>query len=310
MRLHVDAPVFTPSPFGLLAVAEPRDGGDPHFQMGVQWEDVCGGASTTVADCDTSAPVITGSGMIPAKSATTTRSLWGATPFTVYTEVDCSPVDFWDNQDVVAQRAFDRYESFAAERAFWTGVALDKNQSGGFQNAVLPHLASSAAVTETSLGRTTTLQLAATIVTGAALNVVNALGALEGALAACLNGTGVIHVPQALAPDMALLVVKQGGRLYTPNGNLVVIGAGYPGTGPSTPTTPPTLGTAWMYATGPVFAYRSTAKIYAKQGERIDRTVDTVKTIVERTYVLGYDCCLFAQQVNTASFIATSTSTP
>lgn len=308
MRLIVAPPTFTASPYGLLAAADIRPSGDDHWQMGVTWTDICGGAGTTVADCDTSAPIITGSGMIPVKQATTVRTTWGATPFTVYVEVDCSPVDFYENRDTVMQAALDRYESYQVERTFWTGIALDRNNTGGFANAVLPHLAANSAVNETQMGRVTQLQLAATVVTGSALNVADALGALEGALATCLNGTGFIHVPQALAPTLALITRQQGGRLITPNGNTLVIGSGYPGTAPA--GTSPALGTSWMYATGPVFGYRSNAQIYAAPNQSLDRSTNTMKAIIERTYVLGYDCCLFAQLVNTSSFFATSTTTP
>lgn len=310
MRLVVDPPVFTPSPYGLLTAVDLRPSTDPHWQMGVQWTDTCGGAGVTLDACTTSAPAITGSGSIPAKAATTTRSQWGATPFTVYAEVDCSPVDFYERREDVMRQALNRFENFQVERTFWTGLAPERNNSGGQANGVLPHLAANSAVIETSLtGFQTTLQLAATVPTGVALNVVDALGALEAALASCLDGTGIIHVPQALAPTLALLLTRQGNRLVTPNGNTVAIGAGYPGTSPAGAN--PALGTAWMYATGPVFMYRGEPNIRLMDGAApLNRSIDTVKAIIERTYLLGYDCCLIAQLVNTASFIATSTGTP
>lgn len=308
-RLVVDPPAYVPSPYGLLTAVDLRAGEDIHWQMGVNWEDVCGGAGVTLDACVTSAPAVTGVGLIPAKVATTSRSGWGATPFTVYVEVDCSPVDFYDRRDELVKYALNRYESFQVERTFWTGLAPERNSSGGLVNGVLPHLASNAVVTETVLGHTITLQQSAVVPTGAALNVVNALGALEQQLATCLNGQGVIHVPQALAPDMALLVNKVGNRLMTPNGNIVSIGAGYPGTSPAGAA--PAAGTAWMYATGPVFAYRGEASARMYDGAApVARDVNTVKAIIERTYLFGFGCCLAAQLVNTASFIATSTSTP
>src|SRR5262245_57925566 len=94
-RLVVDPPTFTPSPYGLLTAVDMRASSDLHWQMGVTWEDICGGTGVTLDACVTSAPPITGSGSIPPKAATTARSFWGATPFTVYVEVDCSPVDFY-----------------------------------------------------------------------------------------------------------------------------------------------------------------------------------------------------------------------
>lgn len=310
MRLIVNPPSWTRSPYGLLGSVDMRTD-DAHWQMGVTWEDICGGTGTTVADCDTSAPVVTGYNMIPSLAQTTARTIYGATPFTVYAEVDCSPVDFYENREALMAAALARFEDYQVERTFWTGIAMDRNNQGGFTNAVLPHLAANSAITETQLGRVTTLQMSATVVTGAALNAVDALGVLEGALVGCLGGQGMIHVPQALAPTLALLLKPQGGRLLSPNGNTVVIGGGYPGTSPT--GTAPTLGTCWMYATGPVFAYRSAPimrLLNDPNSAPVDRNVDTVKAIVERTYVLGYDCCLFAQLVNTASFIATSTTTP
>jgi len=313
MRLVVDPPVFTPSPYGLLSAVTMRPTTDAHWQMGVTWEDICGGTGVTLDPCTTSAPAITGTGLVPAKAATTRRSFWGATPFTVYAEVDCSPVDFFENREATMQMALDRFESFQVERTFWTGLAPERNSSGGVVNGVLPHPASNAAIVENAfLGPAVTLQQAATVPTGIALNVVDALGALEAALAACLNGTGIIHVPQALAPTLALLLKQQGNRMLTPNGNVVAIGAGYPGTSPTGAV--PSVGTAWMYATGPVFGYRGPAKMDLMDGAAsmapLTGSVDTVKAIVERTYLLGYDCCLFGQLVNTASFIATSTGTP
>jgi hypothetical protein len=309
MRLIVEPPVYTPSPYGLLTAVDLRAGEDLHWQMGVTWEDVCGGAGVTLDPCVTSAPAITGVGMIPAKAATTSRTIWGATPFTAYSEIDCSPVDFWEDRENTLQMALNRFESYQVERTFWTGYAPERNGQSGLANGVFPHLAANTAINETALGRTIILQQAAVVPTGAALNVVNALGLLEQGLANCLNGTGVIHVPQALAPDIALLVQKQGNRLISPGGNTVSIGNGYAGTGPDGST--PAAGTCWVYATGPIFAYRGPAQMRLMDGAApLNRSVNLVKAIIERTYLLGYGCCLVAALVNTSSFIATSTTTP
>ena len=47
---------------------------------------------------------------------------------------------------------------------------------------------------------------------------------------------------------------------------------------------------AWVYATGPVFAYRSTPERFTYK-ESFDRAENTAELIVERTYVLGFTCC-------------------
>lgn len=307
-RLYVEPPLFTPTPYGLLSVVDLRPSGDPHWQAGVTWVDVCGGSGTFSDYCLTSAPAVTGAGQVVPKTATTSRSQWGAVPFTVYAEIDCSPVDFYDNQDAVIEAALARYESYEVERTFWTGNVFTKNGAGGVVNGVLPHLASNAQVLDT--GSRIILQQAATVVTGTGVNIVTALGLLEGALATCLNGVGVIHVPQSVAPVMAGLgLIRQNGQQFrTINGNLVAIGAGYPGTAPD--GSAPGLAQGWIYATGPLFAYRSTPKLLTANGASVSRNDNTVKAIVERNYVIGYDCCLFAVKVNDASIIAVSTTTP
>ena len=299
-RLFVDPPPFTGSPYGLFSVADMRTNGDAHWQNGVTFEDVCPvGGGTTFQTCTTSSPWASGTPASKADNAD--RSWYGTTPFTVFSEIDCSPPDFYDRADQLAERSLTRVESYQVERAFWTGTAAN------VANVVYPHLASTAVVTDGVV----TLQMATTAVTGVALNVVDALGALEGALAACYNGVGVIHVPQTLAPVLAGLglLVRDGPRYRTHNGNLVALGAGYPGTGPSGNVAVP-FTSMWMYATGSVFVYRSTPRLYSLNNATLKRDVNTVKAIAERTYTIGYGCCLLAIPVSTVSVIATSTSTP
>lgn len=311
-RLYVEPPTFTPTPYGLTSVVDFRPDGDPHWQAGVNWVDTCGGSGTFSDYCLTSAPAVTGSGQVVPKAATTSRSQWGAIPFTVQVEIDCSPPDFFENADAIISAALARYESYEVERTFWTGNVFTKNGAGGVVNGVLPHLASNAQIVDSATGTETRiiLQQAATVVTGTAVNVVTALGLIEGALATCLNGTGIIHVPQSVSPVMAGLgLIRQSGQQFrTINGNLVAIGAGYPGTAPD--GSAPGLGAGWIYATGPIFAYRGTPRLLTKDGAAIDRSTNTMKAIVERNWLLGYDCCLFAVKVNDANVIAVSTTTP
>lgn len=297
-RAYVLPPQQTqPSPYGLLSVAEPRGGAD-HWQLGVSWQDTCPTGGTTLEACYPSAPAITGAPGSFSKTANATRSNWGATPFSVYAEVDCSAPGFWDDQNSYATAALERVESWQVERAFWTGTA------GGVQNAVLPHLAAMAAIIEQGAGYTTTLQLASTTVTGSALPPWAALGALEDALADCLLGiAGVIHVPNNLVPMLAAqgLIFRNGSKLQTHNGNWVVAGNGYPRTGPD--GTDPGLYHGWMFATGPIFYYRGNVQLLTENGASLVRTNNTVKAIAERTYLLGYDCCLLAVPVSSSVFV-------
>lgn len=297
-RTYIAPPVATPSPYGLLSVVDMRPDDVPYWRAGVSWQDTCPTGGSTLEPCYPSAPAVTGAS-IPALAPNATRTNWGASAFTVYAEVDCSAPAFWDDREAYVRTAFERVEQWQLERIFWTGTV------GGQANAALPHLASNAAVQEQGLGYVTTLQLAATQVTGVALAPSVALGAVEDTLADCLLGVaGVIHIPNSVAPIFAAsgLLVKDGPRLRTHNGNLVAVGNGYPRTGPD--GSDPGIGHAWIFGTGPIFAYReNTIRVLADNNSSLVRTNNTVKVMAERTYLLGYDCCLVAALVSPSAIV-------
>lgn len=293
-RAMVDPPRFTASPFGLLSVAELRggDGGDTHWQNGVTFEDRCptttmGGS--TFDECIS----VTGTGSPPpppAKADNWNLTYRGATPLTVFTQFDCSPVGLDQARDA-AETALAQAEGWQVERAVWTGRAA------GVANVVFPHLAHTAAVVNDAQGLL--LQSQAVTVTGGPYAPARGLGALEGALADCSNGQGVIHVPQFAFPSLAAvygLIERRGAQLVTANGNLVAVGAGYPGTAPD--GTAATAGTAWLFATGPVVAYRSRPRVIGYGPDAMDRAHNTMRLLAERTFVVGWSCCHFAVQIN------------
>lgn len=288
-RLAVSPPSFEPSPYGLLSVVEARyDEPDPHWRSGVQWRPLCGGVLTTYDPC----LAVTGTGGPPPLPAAKTSNLddeaRGATPFTVYAAFNCSPGASAEYAQGSAEEAMTRHESYQVERAFWTGDAGD-------QPTVFPHLAADAEVRDVY---GTLLQTASDPVTGTAVDIVVAFEQIEGALADCYNGRGVIHVPAELGPALAFtsLVKPVGKRLQTLNGNWVVLGNGYPGTSPAGAA--PAAGTAWIYGTGAVFAYRSRVEVPGL-ASIVNRANNTATGLAERTYVLGYDCCLVAALVDT-----------
>lgn len=295
-RQIVDPPLFTPTPYGLLSVVQTPTPDGPHWQNGVTYQPVCGDASSTYDECI----AVTGTGPPPAPPAFTSTVTWtprAATPFTVFAEFQCSAVG---NNDAtqIAQRAMAGNESWQVERSFWTGLA-------GTKQVVFPHLAAAADVWDAppvNNGMTTIkLQTAATIVTGGGdvnLGAAEWLGLLEGALADCYNGVGVIHLPQHMAPTFAALglIKPQGPQMKTLNGNLVAIGAGYPGTSPYGGTR--TADETWLYATGAIFMYRSDIRIRASETQSFDKAKNTRTMIAERTYVLGWDCCHYAVQAS------------
>lgn len=302
LRQIVTAPTFTPLPYGLATVTQPQDStSDPHWMNGVTYTVRCGGGGTTYDECI----VVTGTGVAggagapppqPTKVANVQQTLRGATPFTCVAEFDCAPVGHVDI-DTAAEEALTRVEGWQMERAFWSGFA---GPAGQQRRVVFPSLANS----QTAIVDANAVPLQSVVVTGngvgAAFKPARALGVLEGLLGDCLMGVGTIHIPQFALPSFAgagptSAIVKQGAQLRTMNGNMVAVGAGYPGTGPD--GSAPPAGQTWIYATGPVAMWRSNPRVLNAR-ESFDRAKNTQKMIAERTYVLGWDCCHFAVLVD------------
>jgi len=302
-RQVVDGPGFTPLPYGLWDAAEHPAWDGPHWQNGITWQDRCPVTGGTVYD---ECIAVTGTGGAPAPqvsmSSNTVQTNRGATAFTVYAEFDCSPI----GQDPTdkAQVALARVESSLVEAAFWTGVS---GAAAGPtpQTTVWPHLAANALLVDP---QNITLQFAASPLVTGGVDAATALGSLEGALASCYgNNRGVVHVPRSVLPSLA--AAKQldyrtetdprsgnatGKALYTRAGNRLVVGGGYPGTSPS--GTAPAAGTSWIYATGAVFAQRSEVNAFAMPGI-LDRAENTMRWTAQRTYLVGYECCLYGALV-------------
>jgi hypothetical protein len=307
---RVQGPDYTPLQYGLWSVVQDRSATADRWRSGVVWQPICGTAVTTYDECLT----VTGTGGPPpppaAKAATHTLAARGAQPFTVVAQVDCSPVGYVNDPDErtnarnAARVALTQTELIQVEAAFWTGVA-------GGRNVVLPHLAANAAFTNSDR---ILMQTAATTVTGSTvLDIVEAMGYLESRLNACYGGQGTIHVPEILYPALvnSYQLVQVGGvngpQLRTWKGNLVAIGAGYPGTGPDGTITP---NAAWIYGTGPVFGYRgmepgpdSELTDQYRISDWLDRSENTMKVQAERTYLLGFDCCHFSVNVSLGGIV-------
>lgn len=279
-RQLIDLPaVFTALPYGLWDTIQHPSPDGAHWQNGVTWVERCPTGDTTYDECLS----VTGTGAPPepaAKTANVDQTFRGALPFTVYAEFECSPVGLAEAESV-ASDALARVEQQQVEAAFWTGAAAG-------QPVVFPHLAADTEVVDGDI----VLQPTATAcVTGA--DAVHALGALEDCLGDCYTGQGLIHVPRAVLPTLAAwnLITERDGRLYTPGGNLIVVGGGYTGTGPDGTT--PADGTAWIYATGAAWGYRSDVYV-SRLRDSLDRSTNTIRMLAERTYLLGYECCLLA----------------
>lgn len=294
-RQLVEGPSFTRLPYGLWdAVQQPTQQG-PHWQNGITWEDRCPTGDTVMDECI----AVTGTGGAPTAQQTLSGNVVqtnrGATSFTVYAEFDCSPVGLRDAA-VVASTALDKVEQWQVERAFWTGVA---GKSGGVATTtVFPHLAANTALSDSAA---IVLQPAASVVaTGSGDDLAITLGQLEASLDDCYHGAGIIHMTREAAPSFFAWKLlcedpDDPGALRTKSGHRVVLGAGYTGSGPDGAAAP--AGTSWIYGTGAVFGYRGPVDM-PNTPQSFDRVENTYHMIAQRTYVLGFECCLFAARVN------------
>lgn len=300
-RQYVAGPTFTPLPFGLLTAlaTEVRSPVDPHWKNGVNYESVCAQAATTYDECfavSGTAGAPAGSPAAKAESAEVEKR--GATPFTVYAEVNCSAPGFWDRAQQLTEEALLRAEESAVELAFWTGHASAGGPGTDGATVVFPHLAANAAVTDGVGSNVVTLQTAATVVVSGTHDIISGLGILEDELAECYHGVGVIHVPRILAPALAdaMNLVREGPRYKTPNGNIIVLGSGYDGSSPSGVAAG--TGSVFIYATGAMFIYRGSVET-TPDISTLDRSTNLVSVIAERTYVIGWECCHLAVEIAT-----------
>jgi hypothetical protein len=296
-RMIVAPPTKTPLGGGLFSVVDLRpEPPTPQWRKGVTWQNICPDPLNTTFDvciATGSGATVTGAtvtGAAPAKAATGERSTWGATAFTVYGEVDCSPdQEWWNNGERLVRDAFTEAEQQTVETVFMTGYLGD-------QQLQFPHLAATAEVLDE---QGATLQLPVTeLNSGAGTEAVLALGAMEQALGACVMGLGVIHMPETLATILTSkhLITQRAGKLYSPAGHLIAASPAYTGVGP---TGLVTTGALWMYGTGPVFMYKSAGRFIGPRNSMLDRTINTMAVIYERTYLIGYDCCLIGVAVDT-----------
>lgn len=302
VRQVIDGPQFSPLPNFLWdAVQHPTPAGlGPHWQNGVTWIERCGGAGTVYDECI----AVTGTGGTPAAqgslASNVTQLNRGATPFTVYAEFDCSPVGQGLTEADLkgkAEEALSKMEAYQVTRAFWTGAAgYTGAPPGTSQATVWPHLAANATLDDPQGIR---LQTAASpLVTGGEDPAV-ALGQVESALAQCYGGQGVIHIPYLALPTftsrMLMMPESPNGPIRTLAGNLVVPGVGYTGSSPAGAA--PAAGTAWIYATGAMFGFRSEVFV-PPFPQNFDRAENTVKYLASRTYLFGFECCHIGALVN------------
>lgn len=282
-KTYVDPPPFVPSRFGLFSAAQLVEVGDVHEHNGVKFQPLsCNPAKSYGDSCP-----------LPgdrAKSIDRGVPTRGAEPFTVYGGFSCSPVGF-DEADMRERSlaALVNVEQRAVEDVFLTG-ATDNAV------AVLPFLANTGTTDD---GVDVTYPTVTTI-TATPVDPVVGVGLLEEAMGGCYGGVPVLHLPRVLGASLSSngTVTREGERIVTMLGSRVAFGTGYTG------LVAPGGGAAaadvrWLYATGSVVVRRG-APSFAGIGiaETLDRDDNAVVALSERTYSVGFDCCLFAVPVS------------
>lgn len=277
--LLVPGPVIQPARYGLLSVVQgPTTPGDVHWEAGLEFEDVLCGApvATGLAVCSGTGNVKTPQG------GPTFRSV---DPFVAIGSYNCS------TGGRPAQQAFDiakarllANEYKAVETAFWTGETPDGPLNLSLANGDVENSQPPVDLTPA----------------GGPVSVVGGLGLLESALGDCLPGTGVIHANYGVAPYFAeaFLIRKDPGEdtYYTPTGQAIAFGAGYPGTGPANVAAD--AGTTWLFGTGQVIAWRSDVFMTPDTiPAAVDRQINDITVFAERNWAVAYMCCLFAVNV-------------
>lgn len=265
-RVPVPPPAFTPRRYGLFSVAQMVTEESWEWRNGVVQERASEGCAPTggiwVQPCPPTDPD-------PKDDGTSDLPLAnGGDAFTVYAGALCSPVG-------ISAAEFDR----RAQARLLAGeeTAVELVLQGNALVDVAPNFEGDQP-TDEGFDTPTLVNL------GTEGTAAGAMSALEGFLAECYGGRGVVHVPAAGVPFLAdaSQLIRNGGVLETYVGNLVAVHANNPGTS----------GDVSMWVTGAVAVRRSGVEMLGDFTSSMDRDKNTVNRRAERTYVLTWDCCL------------------
>ena len=278
--LQVPGPKITPDRYGLLTVVDPITPEDGHWEGGITWDDdLCTSIHSTVNYC----PIPVDG--IPPRILDRDFNSCCADPFILYGSYDCPPIGNTASRAFeIAERRLDIREGRELERVFWTGITdegVEVNPSLTFGNSEC----GSEPVDLTS--------------PAGPVGIVASMAVLESALGACSPGSGVIHANYGIASFLTAnrLIFQRDDAWFTVTGQRLAIGAGYPGSGPGGSAAP--AGTTWIFATGPIVIYRSGVRLTPERfTEAMDAKINSVQVYAERTYAVGWSCCLFAIQTN------------
>lgn len=205
-------------------------------------------------------------------------------PFVVYSSVLCTPVGMDDPQ----LRTYLFNQLVAGEQATVENVFSLQSC------AQSPGLSNNAAVVNV------------TPTPGTAIDIVAAIGVLESAFYAANGMPGTIHVPAILGAYLAYdhLLEKDARGIWRTNmGSAVSIG-NYAGRTPAGAA--PTAGETWVYMTGQVAIWRTPdSDLFATtRAETLNRSTNQITAVMEREYVVTFDCLVLGVQVDITGVVA------
>lgn len=230
----VEAPAIVPSDYGLLAVAKPEDSSNEDRWIrgfSQEWETDLYSAKLW-DDTDTTSDSI-------ASDATPTRYT-RVRPFFIEAEEYVSALTF---------NAIDRVERIKRQLEGVTQKAMEQELWKGYVRTTESH--ENIALTDAS---------ATVLNSGTALNAVRALALLDFEIASVspCGESGVIHMTKDVAAllSSSYMIFHNEDHLQTVSGTKIIIGSGYPGTGPTGATgAAASVTNKWMYGTGTVKTY-------------------------------------------------------
>jgi hypothetical protein len=207
-----------------------------------------------------------------SKTLTNSSTLITGGSFIVYSAIKCSAVG-------LSQQLLDSY--------------LMEQLTAGEQ-AVVENIFSTSA--NDSLG----LQNPNTVNLGTAPDVISATAQLEAWLYARYGLPGVLHVPARAAAYFtnAYIVEKDNRGIWRTDMGTGVSFGNYAGTGPTGQAV--VAGSQWIYITGQVAVWRTPdGELFSPpMGEVLNRQTNVITSLLEREYVVTYDC--YAAAVLTA----------
>lgn len=262
--------------YGILSAVEPVYLEDPHWQAGLEWETDCSvDASSTLPPCpeDVAEKAVDG-GLI----------FCTAEPFTVLGSYKCSTGGRSAIEALnIATNRLNKNKEKSIERIFWTGISAVGNVNPSLQAGN-----SSCGIVPIDL----TPELGP-------LSPIDGIATLESAMVECIpGGVGVIHLNFGVLAYIAAahLLRERDGKFYTHTGQLIVAGAGYPGSGPG--NIPAAPGETWLFATGPLAVFASDVFFTPpKIDQAIERLKNDITFFAEQTFSVIWDCCVYAVKI-------------